>query len=309
MGNILFRTSDAPGDGYNPIVDNLIAASDNVGSYPCNIADILTQPVVCYNAQHYPLRTRDDLDEDNYNSESYYINDVATNLLDIENENLNDSTFDHIFPVHIRSNATKDFKSVVYYVNNTNSDWMSFYTLITHTLHGYLNVFDENTQLFEIDKAINSTRNDSIILTTENYLLEIVQFYMSKTTPAFSTEYYYNFFYNKPLRVLALCNMFNIDNVVNNYASMLIKSATASKAVSKRSSKDWIFEIDFNKLFSNEYIDSVSYYSDVCDALDIKPNFNYFEYVYPYINEMKFSKLIDNKHIVMLKMLEQYCED
>jgi len=309
VGNILFRTSDAPGDGYNPIVDNLIAASDNVGSYPCNIADILTQPVVCYNAQHYPLRTRNDLDEDNYNSESYYINDVAANLLDIENENLNDSTFDHIFPVHLQSNATKDFKSVVYYVKNTNNNWVSFYTLITHTMRGYLNTFDENTQLFEIDKTINGPRRDKIVLKTENYLLELVEFFMNDTTPNHSIDYYYNFFLNKPLRMLAFCNTHDIDDVVNNYASMIVKASSAHRVVSKRSSKDWIFEIDFSKLFSTDYIDSVSYYSEVCDALNIKPNFNYFEYVYPYINEMKFSKLIDSKHTVMLKILEQYCED
>lgn len=306
MDNLIFKISDYVGDGYNPFVDNLIAASDNIGSFPCDMNSLLLEPICCYDKYKFPLRINS-LQVNKIMSEQDCF-DIATNkLLDIEQNNLQDSYFSHVFPVNIKSATAKDFSSKCYYVDNTDCRWIEFFVTISVQKNEYLLPLNYTTSISQIDSIINRLRNDKIILKSENYIKEIVEFYMDSSCRN-NVEFYVNFFYNKPICIMSLCNNNHIDDVVKSYPKLIIE-ANNHKRFGKRSSKDWIVNIEFNKLIQDDYISSMNYYTHICEQLDIEPNYSYFEYFHTIVADKDFTAFKQTDNTVLQDIMRYHYEN
>lgn len=306
MDNLIFKTSDYVGDGHNPFVDNLIAASDNIGSFPCDMNSLLVDPICCYDKHKFPLRINS-LEVDNNISEQDCFNIAKDKLLDIEQNNLHDSYFSHVFPVNIKSATAKEFSSKCYYIDNTDCGWLEFFVTISAQKNEYLLPLNYTTSISQIDSIINRLRDNKIILKSENYIKELIEFYMDNACKH-NTEFYVNFFYSKPIGVMALCNKNHIDDVVENYAKLMIETNNHKK-FGKRSSKDWIVEIKFNKLIQDDYISSMDYYTNICEQLDIEPNYSYFEHFHTVVADKNFTAFKQKDNTVLQDIMRYHYEN
>lgn len=305
MDNLIFKTSDYTGDGYNPFVDNLISASNNVGSFPCDMNSLLISPICCYNKFNYPLRIND-FDIDSNLTEEEYIKE-SCQLFDIEKNNLTDSYFSHIFPTNVKSISTENFSSKCYYVDNTDCKWMQFFVVISTQKNNYLTPLTHNTPISYIDSIINKHRKEKIILNSENFIKELVEFYMDKHCEQ-DINFYINFFLNKPILTLSLCNNNHIDDVVKNYASLMINENN-HRTFGKRKSKDWIVEIKFHKLIQDDYVSSMNYYTKICEQLDIEPNYRYFEYFHTVVADKDFTAFQQKDNTVLQDIMRYHYEN
>ena len=307
MGNIIFRVADFLGDGYNPIIDNLICASENIGTFPVSLNNILTPPICFYNQFEFPLRTKFDTDISEDLSEKEILEYSNENFLDIEKINITESEFDHIFPVYMKSSNVKEFESKSYYCINKDCKWLTFFNLVVSQKEGYTEILNEKIDHKDVDNVINRLRTEKIVLKSENYAKEIIEFYMTESSCKHDVDFYLDFFIGNPLRVLALCNNHNIDVVVKNYIDLLLEGASQSVS-GKRTNKPWIVDINFATLFESEYNIAVNHYEEVCNKLDIVPNLIYFENLYNVIRHCEFAKFMPTSNPVLIELLEKHAE-
>ena len=68
-----------------------------------------------------------------------------------------------------------------------------------------------------------------------------------------------------------------------------------------------IVDIDFHKLLDIDFPESVEYYQNICDSLDIYANFEYYEQLHQTVNGKQFNVFVDN--IVLQEVLDYYCEN
>ena len=305
MGNILFRSADYTGDGQNTIIDNLIGSSNNIGCFPSKMSEILQEPILCYNEYQYPVRNKFQLDNLATDNEEELLKFCKSNLYDFEREDLTSSNFDHIFPLYVSSSVLKQFDSKSYYCKNTQDNWFKLYSLLTQRRSGWTENFTYSTNLTKIDSTINNLRKEKIVLKTENYIKELVEYYMQDGCKH-TVDYYIKFFVNKPIKLLELCNKNKIDHVVENYIDLIIESCNQF-STGKRTEKDWIIDIDFHKLLDIDFPESVEYYQDTCDKLGIYSNFEYYEQLHQTVNGKQFDVFVDN--IVLQEVLDYYCEN
>ena len=305
MGNIIFKTSDHKGDGFNPLVDNLLCSSDSIGTFPSTVNNMLELPVCCYNEYQYPLQVNSyDITDITKNSVEQHVSD---HLIDIEKNPLNDSYFDHIFPKNINSQKAKELGYSCYYVDNSKTNWMNLYVIMKEIKSSYLSPLNYTSSLNQIDKQINFSRSDKFVFQSENYIEELINIY-AKTGSNRSNDFYFDFFFNKPISLISLCNKFDIDYVVDNYLKLLIESNN-HKTMGKRNSKDWIIDIDFSLLIQDRYNNSLSYYEDICNKLDIYPNYNYFEIFHTMVSSKNFEIFSNANTNIVQEIVTFYYEN
>ena len=140
----------------------------------------------------------------------------------------------------------------------------------------------------DIDDYINSEIEDKIVLKSNYYYEELINHYLGKQQKCKRLpNYYYNFFYNKPLACLLLLERYSIDRVVNTYQRLMKKEVISyGKIVSDK------FSIDFSWLFTVELEFGLKYYKEICDELKVDVDIPYYIDLYVYMNTCKIQELL-----------------
>lgn len=184
-------------------------------------------------------------------------------------------------------------------------DLLSTYYNIKYNRQDFEILLDESLKDQDIDDYINSEIDDKIILKSNIYYKEVIDHYLVKQNKCKRLpEYYYKFFYKKPLACLMLLEKYSIDRVVNTFYKLLKKELLIyKKPVSDE------FSIDFSWLFFCRLEVGIKYYKDICSQLEIDVDIDYYIKLYVYMNTCKIEELLKYESTEVKNALKLCYED
>lgn len=180
-----------------------------------------------------------------------------------------------------------------------------YYTLI-RTREEYFVKLNETINEEDIDDFINFDLKDKIILNSDCYYKEVLQHLMLQNNCEHDIEFYVNFFYNKPIVYVALAYKHGLDKFVKNCVD-IIKDDLFSHRLNK--AIDGVYNINFTKLTQNNMEECIDYYTNMCDAMCLTPNIDYFKQTVSRINTANIDDLLQHESADVKDILKLCYED
>tara|TARA_B100000035_G_scaffold304020_1_gene303227 strand:- start:3122 stop:3793 length:672 start_codon:yes stop_codon:yes gene_type:complete len=182
---------------------------------------------------------------------------------------------------------------------------VSTYYNIKYKRQDLTTLLDEHLTEQDIDDYINSEIEQKIVLKSNCYYKELINFYLGKQIKCRRLpKYYHNFFYRKPLACLLLLERYSIDRVVNTYHKLMKKEILSyGKIVSDQ------FSIDYSWLFSYRLEVGLKYYKETCSQLGVDEDIDYYINLYVYMNTCKIEELLEYESTEVINILKLCYED